>query len=93
MVVNVSFTHVCTWLSSLLGCLALRTLLTLVSCFPVTGSVETLPWATRIKVAIGAARGLSFLNDECQIIYRDLKASNILLDMVFTRDESLENSL
>ncbi|THU44607.1 hypothetical protein C4D60_Mb02t09150 [Musa balbisiana] len=46
-------------------------------------SVEPLPWATRIKVAIGAARGLSFLNDECQIIYRDLKASNILLDTDF----------
>ncbi|RWV95358.1 hypothetical protein GW17_00042025 [Ensete ventricosum] len=63
--------------------LGTQTLLTLVSCLRVTGSVEPLPWATRIKVAIGAARGLSFLNDECQIIYRDLKASNILLDMDF----------
>ncbi|CAL9064535.1 unnamed protein product [Musa banksii] len=44
---------------------------------------EPLPWATRIKVAIGAARGLSFLNDESQIIYRDVKASNILLDTDF----------
>ncbi|WOL03787.1 hypothetical protein Cni_G12507 [Canna indica] len=46
-------------------------------------SVEPLPWATRIKVAIGAARGLSFLNDESQIIYRDFKSSNILLDLDF----------
>ncbi|WOK93271.1 protein kinase 2B, chloroplastic [Canna indica] len=44
---------------------------------------EPLPWATRIKVAIGAAKGLSFLNDESQIIYRDVKASNILLDPDF----------
>ncbi|XP_042473176.1 probable serine/threonine-protein kinase PBL18 isoform X1 [Zingiber officinale] len=43
----------------------------------------TLPWETRIKVAIQAARGLSFLNDECEIIYRDVKASNILLDNDF----------
>jgi serine/threonine protein kinase len=34
----------------------------------------------RLKVAIGAARGLSFLHDdENQVIYRDFKASNILL--------------
>lgn len=34
-------------------------------------------------MAIGAARGLSFLHDaESQVIYRDFKASNILLDAV-----------
>ncbi|WJX89986.1 putative serine/threonine-protein kinase pbl3 [Trifolium repens] len=43
-----------------------------------------LPWATRIKVATGAARGLTFLHDSNQqIIYRDFKASNILLDSEF----------
>lgn len=46
-------------------------------------SAAVLPWATRIKVAIAAARGLSFLHDaEPQVIYRDFKASNILLDTV-----------
>ncbi|OVA09053.1 Protein kinase domain [Macleaya cordata] len=45
---------------------------------------QPLSWAIRIKVAIGAARGLSFLHDaESQVIYRDFKASNILLDADF----------
>ncbi|CAL5355106.1 unnamed protein product [Camellia sinensis] len=49
-----------------------------------TRGPQPLPWATRIKVAIGAARGLSFLHDaEAQVIYRDFKASNILLDADF----------
>ncbi|CAA2986620.1 kinase 2B, chloroplastic-like [Olea europaea subsp. europaea] len=45
---------------------------------------QPLNWATRIKVAVGAARGLSFLHKaEHHIIYRDFKASNILLDGEF----------
>ncbi|XP_052172805.1 probable serine/threonine-protein kinase PBL3 [Diospyros lotus] len=45
---------------------------------------QPLPWATRMKVAIGAAKGLCFLHDaEEQVIYRDFKASNILLDADF----------
>ncbi|MQM02101.1 hypothetical protein Taro_034866 [Colocasia esculenta] len=45
---------------------------------------QPLSWAIRMKVAVGAARGLSFLHDsESQVIYRDVKASNILLDAEF----------
>ncbi|OVA13320.1 Protein kinase domain [Macleaya cordata] len=45
---------------------------------------QPLSWAIRMKVATGAARGLCFLHDaESQVIYRDFKASNILLDVEF----------
>ncbi|KAG8074548.1 hypothetical protein GUJ93_ZPchr0006g45804 [Zizania palustris] len=45
---------------------------------------EPLPWSLRLKILIGAARGLAFLHSsERQIIYRDFKASNILLDSNF----------
>ncbi|KAI9117126.1 hypothetical protein K1719_011292 [Acacia pycnantha] len=45
---------------------------------------QSLSWATRIKVAIDAARGLAFLHDSNpQVIYRDFKASNVLLDSEF----------
>ncbi|XP_010423878.1 PREDICTED: probable serine/threonine-protein kinase NAK [Camelina sativa] len=42
---------------------------------------QPLPWNTRVRMAQGAARGLAFLhNAQPQVIYRDFKASNILLD-------------
>ncbi|GER32196.1 protein kinase superfamily protein [Striga asiatica] len=43
-----------------------------------------LNWATRIKIAVGCARALSFLHMvKEQVIHRDVTASNILLDGEF----------
>lgn len=43
---------------------------------------EPLDWNTRIKIASGAAKGLTYLHEVVNppVIYRDLKSSNILLD-------------
>ena len=46
-----------------------------------------LPWSIRMKIALGAAKGLAFLHEEAErpVIYRDFKTSNILLDAVCNR--------
>ncbi|KAL8227284.1 hypothetical protein R6Q57_017116 [Mikania cordata] len=47
--------------------------------------VEPVAWATRMHIAIDVAQGLCFLHSkEPSVIYRDLKASNILLCSEFT---------
>ncbi|KAL2503920.1 Protein kinase superfamily protein [Abeliophyllum distichum] len=46
---------------------------------------KPLDWNTRMKIAEGAARGLEYLHETAKppVIYRDFKASNILLDESF----------
>jgi hypothetical protein len=44
-----------------------------------------LDWPTRLKIAQGASRGLSYIHGVCKphIVHRDIKSSNILLDREF----------
>lgn len=43
---------------------------------------EPLEWSARQKIAVGAARGLRYLHEECRvgcIVHRDMRPNNILI--------------
>ncbi|KAL1556300.1 putative serine/threonine-protein kinase pbl19 [Salvia divinorum] len=48
-------------------------------------SVPTIPWKRRLSIILGAAQGMAYLHEglEVQVIYRDFKSSNVLLDKDF----------
>ncbi|XP_024027901.1 receptor-like serine/threonine-protein kinase ALE2 [Morus notabilis] len=47
---------------------------------------DPLDWDARMKIALGAARGLAYLHEDSnpRVIHRDFKSSNILLEHDFT---------
>ncbi|KAK7315415.1 hypothetical protein VNO77_33961 [Canavalia gladiata] len=55
---------------------------TLDMCLFAAGSQTLLDWKCRFNIALGSAKGISYLHEECRncIIHGDIKPENILLD-------------
>lgn len=69
--------------------LSMSRLLVMLTSFFLSGvDKESAPldWDARVKIALGAARGLAYLHEDSspRVIHRDFKASNILLEHDFT---------
>ncbi|XWS20136.1 hypothetical protein CRYUN_Cryun31cG0074700 [Craigia yunnanensis] len=52
----------------------------------VDKETDPLDWGARMRIALGAARGLAYLHEDSspRVIHRDFKSSNILLEHDFT---------
>uniref|UniRef100_A0A1D1ZJI7 non-specific serine/threonine protein kinase n=2 Tax=Anthurium amnicola TaxID=1678845 RepID=A0A1D1ZJI7_9ARAE len=52
------------------------------NCLNASKGKDPLDWGTRVKIALGVARGLEYLHEAAapRILHRDIKSTNILLD-------------